>query len=153
MSVLLNNIAPAANEKSARKRVGRGIGSGKGKTCGRGEKGQKARSGVAIKGFEGGQTPIHRRLPKRGFNNPCAANITSFTIRDLNKYIESGAFEGVDIIDRNVLAEKSLISKKYQQVKLIGGEKVSAKVKVQFTKISASALKAIQAAKGEFIQE
>src|ERR1700690_1823511 len=89
----LSDIADNAGSRKKRMRVGRGIGSGKGKQAGRGGKGQTARSGVAIKGFEGGQMPIHRRLPKRGFNNHTRVDFNVITLRDLQVLVDNGTFK------------------------------------------------------------
>ena len=96
--IKLNDLKNESSPKKNRKRVGRGIGSGKGKTCGRGHKGQKSRTGVSINGFEGGQIPIYRRVPKRGFNNLTRVEFQTINIGDLQKFVDSKkiviAFEG-----------------------------------------------------------
>ena len=117
MSIALNNIAKI--KTNSRKRVGRGIGSGTGKTSGHGVKGQKARSGVAIKGFEGGQTPIYMRLPKKGFNSnkPEAYEVVNF--KDVSTLIESKKIDGSNAITKEKLFAAGLISNKNSKVKLI----------------------------------
>src|SRR3984885_1056087 len=107
LNQLQNN--PGAHKR--RMRVGRGIGCGKGKTCGRGGKGQTARSGVAIKGFEGGQMPIHRRLPKRGFNNHTRVEFDVITLRDLQVLVDNGTFKAGETVSTAALKEKGVIPK------------------------------------------
>ncbi len=117
MSNPLNNIAKIKTNKC--KRVGRGIGSGTGKTCGRGVKGQKARSGVAIKGFEGGQTPLYMRLPKKGFKSQRCARYEAINLRDVLSLIESKKIDSATVITKEKLFNAGLISSKDAQVKLI----------------------------------
>ncbi len=124
------------------KRVGRGIGSGKGKTSGRGVKGQKARTGHhSVKGFEGGQTPIYMRLPKKGFNNYCAKEVVSVSIKNIVALIESGKIDAKKDVDKKVLKEVGLIKDEKSQVKLImTGKKIDLpKVKIIVDKYSAKA--------------
>src|ERR1700724_288508 len=99
----LNELAPSPGSTKNRMRVGRGPGSGKGKTAGRGVKGQKARSGVAIKGFEGGQMPIHMRLPKRGFNNPLRLNFAHINLDRVQIAIDAGKLDAKELIDASAL--------------------------------------------------
>ena len=101
-------------------RVGRGIGSGKGKTSGRGVKGQKSRSGVAIKSFEGGQMPLYRRLPKRGFKKINKKNIATINLTDLELFLKNKKIKSGDEININYLIEKRLIRKKYDKLKILG---------------------------------
>src|SRR3712207_1599055 len=108
----LNEIADRPGAIKTRKRVGRGIGSGKGKTAGRGVKGQKARSGVAVKGFEGGQMPLHRRLPKRGFNNPGAKDYEIVNLDRLQAAIDAGKLDASKPADVAALAAAGLVSGK-----------------------------------------
>ncbi len=117
MSTSLNNISKLKTNKC--KRVGRGIGSGTGKTCGRGVKGQKARSGVAIKGFEGGQTPIYMRLPKRGFKSQNSARYEVVNLRDVISLVESKKIDSSAVITKDKLFNAGLISDKDTKVKLI----------------------------------
>lgn len=117
MSTSLNNISKLKTNKC--KRVGRGIGSGTGKTCGRGVKGQKARSGVAIKGFEGGQTPIYMRLPKRGFKSQNSARYEVVNLRDVISLVESKKIDSSAVITKDKLFNAGLISDKNTKVKLI----------------------------------
>lgn len=135
MSFTLNTLAPNKGAKHRRMRVGRGIGSGKGKTCGRGGKGQTARSGVAIKGFEGGQTPIHRRLPKRGFNNPNAPRVQTINIWEIENAIASGQLSATSEINAESLKAVGILRGQYDSFKLLAhGE-----VKTKFTVVVDSA--------------
>src|SRR5678815_3602869 len=104
----LNDIRDNPGARKSRIRVGRGIGSGKGKTGGRGQKGQKSRSGVAIKGFEGGQMPLHMRLPKRGFNNPFAKDYAEVNLGAIQKMIDAGKLEGKGLLDHDALKAAGL---------------------------------------------
>ena len=105
----LNELSDLVGAKKNRKRVGRGIGSGTGKTSGRGVKGQKSRSGVAIKGFEGGQMPLHRRLPKRGFNNLFSKKYNVFNLDRIQYFIDNGKIDAKQIINIDTLLEAKLI--------------------------------------------
>ncbi|WP_253308002.1 MULTISPECIES: 50S ribosomal protein L15 [unclassified Rickettsia] len=115
----LNELYNNFGSKKNRKRVGRGIGSGKGKTCGRGVKGQKSRSGVAIKGFEGGQTPIIKRLPKRGFNSLSPKKYNVVNIYDIEALLLAGRLNGAEIITKEKLVEVGLIKNSNLLVKLL----------------------------------
>ncbi|MEO1613981.1 MAG: 50S ribosomal protein L15, partial [Pseudomonadota bacterium] len=105
----LHELADNAGATKKRKRIGRGPGSGTGKTGGRGIKGQTSRSGVAIKGFEGGQMPIHRRLPKRGFNNINAKKYAVINLKTVQDALDRGALDGKGVIDENVLVETGVV--------------------------------------------
>ena len=129
-------------------RVGRGIGSGKGKTSGRGVKGQKARSGVAIKSFEGGQMPLFRRLPKRGFKKVNKKNIAILNLSDLALFIKNKKIKLQDEINIKNLLEKKLIRKKYDKLKILGKGEVKEKLKVTTDFISKSARSKIEKAGG-----
>jgi large subunit ribosomal protein L15 len=121
-------------------RVGRGIGSGKGKTCGRGVKGQKSRSGVAIKSFEGGQMPLYRRLPKRGFN---PINRTKVAIINLNKiqfFIDNKNIKSNDLINSELLKKLKLINKNSQKLKILGSGEIKDKVNIEADLVSKSAV-------------
>ena len=120
-------------------RVGRGIGSGKGKTSGRGVKGQKSRSGVAIKSFEGGQMPLYRRLPKRGFKPITRKNIAIINISDIESYIKNKKIKAQDEINIKILTEKKLINKKYNKLKILGNGEIKDKLKIKTDFISKSA--------------
>ena len=139
MSIVLNKLAKLKRNNG--KRLGRGIGSGKGKTSGRGVKGQKARTGASIKGFEGGQTPIYMRLPKRGFVNFCKKEYETVNLRDILNLINKKIIDSSAVITKEKLEEVGLISKKESVVKLImSKEKVSAaEFKVAVDKYSKNA--------------
>ena len=120
-------------------RVGRGIGSGKGKTSGRGVKGQKSRSGVAIKSFEGGQMPLYRRLPKRGFKPIIRKKIAIINISDIESFIKNKKIKVQDEINVKILTEKKLINKKYNKLKILGNGEIKDKLKIKTDFISKSA--------------
>jgi large subunit ribosomal protein L15 len=139
----LHELAPADGSNKNKKRVGRGNGSGSGKTAGRGNKGQNSRSGGGVRpGFEGGQMPIHRRLPKRGFTNIFKKNVAIINIRDLGK-IESGS-----VVDETLLIQKGLIKGKRDTIKLLGKGDISFPLVVKLNGISTGARKKIEAAGG-----
>ena len=143
----LSNLSPQPGSRKNRKRVGRGEGSGHGKTAGKGHKGAKARSGSSLKiGFEGGQMPLQRRLPKRGFTNIFKEAFAIVNIKDLERFAEGAT------VDRQTLLDAGLIKKKYAQVKLLANGELSKKLTVAVTKVSASARQKIEAAGGT-IQE
>jgi large subunit ribosomal protein L15 len=133
---------------TSKMRVGRGIGSGKGKTSGRGVKGQKSRSGVAIKSFEGGQMPLFRRLPKRGFKTIHKKNIAILNLSDLALFIKNKKIKLQDEINIKNLLEKKLIRKKYDKLKILGKGEVKEKLKVTTDFISKSARSKIEKAGG-----
>ncbi len=139
MSIVLNKLAKLKRNNS--KRLGRGIGSGKGKTSGRGVKGQKARTGASIKGFEGGQTPIYMRLPKKGFVNFCKKEYETVNLRDILNLINKKIIDSSSIVTKEKLEEVGLINKKESVVKLImSKEKISsAEFKVAVDKYSKNA--------------
>lgn len=140
LNQLQNN--PGAHKR--RMRIGRGIGSGKGKTGGRGGKGQTARSGVAIKGFEGGQMPIHRRLPKRGFNNHTRVEFDVITLRDLQVLVDNGTFKTGDMVTTAALKEKGVIPKTSEGVKLLVKGELKAKLSLDIERASANAKAAVE---------
>ena len=129
-------------------RVGRGIGSGKGKTSGRGVKGQKSRSGVAIKSFEGGQMPLYRRLPKRGFKKIVKRNIAILNLSDISSLLKNKKIKIQDEINIKSLSEKNLINKKYDKLKVLGKGEISEKLNVTTHYISKSAREKIEKAGG-----
>ena len=133
-------------DKIAKKklRVGRGIGSGKGKTCGRGVKGQKSRSGVAIKSFEGGQMPLYRRLPKRGFNAISKVVVAKINLEKLQSYIDKKTINNSDIINSDLLKKLKLINKNSQKLKILGTGKIKDKVKIEADLISKSAIEKLE---------
>ena len=120
-------------------RVGRGIGSGKGKTSGRGVKGQKSRSGVAIKSFEGGQMPLYRRLPKRGFNSFNKSKIGKLNLGDLQQFIESKRIKSSEKIDIKYLHSSKIIKKKYEKIKILGQGEIKDKLNLEVHYLSNSA--------------
>ena len=143
----LNELADNPGATKARLRVGRGVGSGKGKTAGRGVKGQKSRSGVTIGGFEGGQMPIYMRLPKRGFNKPNRLKLAEVTIRRLQQAIDAGVLPKGDL-DAVALAAAGVIRRPLDGVRIIGGGTLSAPLNLHVRGASAGAIKVIEAAKG-----
>ncbi len=144
----LNELRDNPGATKERKRVGRGIGSGKGKTGGRGVKGQKSRSGVAIKGFEGGQQPIHRRLPKRGFNNIFAKNFNELNIGRLQKAIDEKKFKDGDTITVEALVEAGLVRRVLDGIRILGDGELKAKLVIKAAGASKSAIAAIEKAGG-----
>ena len=112
-------------------RVGRGIGSGKGKTCGRGVKGQKSRSGVAIKSFEGGQMPLYRRLPKRGFNPIEKKNIAILNLDKIQSFIDKKSVKTSEILNSNLLKKLKLINKKTSKLKILGSGSIKDKINIE----------------------
>src|SRR5204863_8347776 len=103
MTIKINELRDNPGARKGRMRVGRGIGSGKGKTAGRGQKGQKSRSGVAVKGFEGGQMPLHMRLPKRGFNNPFGKDYAEVNLGQIQRLIDDGKLDATAVVDQAAL--------------------------------------------------
>ncbi|HEY6441473.1 MAG TPA: 50S ribosomal protein L15 [Acetobacteraceae bacterium] len=137
---------PGARPKS--KRLGRGIGSGKGKTSGKGVKGQKARAGVSLNGFEGGQMPIFRRLPKRGFWNPFRKEYAPVNIGVLDAAIVSGRLDGSQPIDEDALRTAGLVRGKLHGVRLLAKGEISRAVNITVSGASAAAIEAVQKAGG-----
>jgi len=144
----LNELSDRPGATKAKKRLGRGPGSGLGKTSGRGVKGQKARSGVAIKGFEGGQMPLHRRLPKRGFNNIFAKRYNELNLGRIQQAIDAGQLDGKKPITIEALKQAGLIKSARDGVRLLGHGELKAKLAFEITGASASAIKAVEAAGG-----
>lgn len=144
----LNEIRDNKGARKARMRIGRGIGSGKGKTGGRGGKGQTARSGVAINGFEGGQMPLHRRLPKRGFNNHTRVEFDVLTLRDLQVLVDNGTFKAGDTITTAALKEKGVIPLTSEGVKILFKGELKAKLNLDVERASKNASDAIGKAGG-----
>ena len=139
----LNNLKPKKGAKKARKRVGRGPGSGQGKTAGRGEKGQKSRSGYSRQiGFEGGQMPLHRRLPKRGFTNIFKKDYAVVNLSDLERF-DNGA-----TVDESTLRDAGLVKGRNDGIKVLGNGNLSKKLTVHAAKFSETARKQIEAAGG-----
>ncbi|MSP10936.1 MAG: 50S ribosomal protein L15 [Pelagibacteraceae bacterium] len=128
----------------SRMRVGRGIGSGKGKTCGRGVKGQKARSGVAIKSFEGGQMPLYRRLPKRGFNPISKQRIAILNLEKIQSYIDQKSINTNEILNSDLLKKLKLINKNSVKLKILGTGEIKNKINIEANLASKSALEKIE---------
>ncbi len=140
----LNQLSDNKGATKSRKRVGRGPGSGIGKTGGRGLKGQKSRSGVSIKGFEGGQMPIYMRLPKRGFNVPNPKKIASVNLGILQKFIDEKKINPKEEISENTLVECGLVRKKLDGIKILGKGIIKSKVTLKISQASKSAISAIE---------
>ena len=143
----LNNLRDNNGARQGRVRVGRGIGSGLGKTAGRGQKGQKSREGVSIKGFEGGQMPLHMRLPKRGFNNVFAKDYAEVNLGAIQKAIDSGKLTGTDI-DHAALKAAGLARGGKDGVRLLGKGELKAKLSFTVAGASKSAIEAVEKAGG-----
>ena len=125
-------------------RVGRGIGSGKGKTSGRGMKGQKSRSGVAIKSFEGGQMPLYRRLPKRGFNSIRKINVAKINLDKIQSFIDQKKINPNDKINSELLKKLKIINKNSQKLKILGNGEIKVKIDIEADLISKSAMKKLE---------
>ncbi len=137
MTTLLNNREKINKSKI---RVGRGIGSGKGKTCGRGVKGQKSRSGVAIKSFEGGQMPLYRRLPKRGFNPISNDQIAILNLEKIQKFIDKKTINTKDILNSDLLKKLKIINKNSFKLKILGTGEIKDKINIEANLASKSAV-------------
>ena len=135
----LNEIKDNVGSTRSRKRVGRGIGSGSGKTSGKGHKGQKSRSGVSIKGFEGGQMPIHRRLPKRGFKNINRINYTELNLDNIQKLIDGKKIDPKKTISYKILLDLGLVKSKKAKIKLLGKGDIKVKIDIEASAFSKSA--------------
>ena len=144
----LNELSDRPGATKAKKRPGRGVGSGLGKTAGRGIKGQKARTGVAIKGFEGGQMPLHRRLPKRGFNNIFAKKFNELNLGRIQAVVDSGRLDGKKPITAEALKDAGLIRRTKDGVRLLGHGELTAKLAFEVAGASQSAIKAVEAKGG-----
>jgi large subunit ribosomal protein L15 len=145
----LHELAGRPGARKARKRIGRGIGSGKGKTGGRGGKGQTARSGVRIKGFEGGQMPLHRRLPKRGFKNTMfAIKLNEVNLGRVQEAIDGGALDAAGKIDAAALVKAGILRREKHGVRLLGSGEIRAKVAFSVYGASKSAVAAVEKAGG-----
>ncbi|RPG96485.1 MAG: 50S ribosomal protein L15 [Candidatus Pelagibacter sp. TMED239] len=138
---ILNNIKKI---KKPKMRVGRGIGSGKGKTSGRGVKGQKSRSGVAIKSFEGGQMPLYRRLPKRGFNPVSRENIAILNLEKIQSYIDKKNIKTSEVINSQLLKKLKLINKNSKKLKILGSGEVKEKINIEADLASKSAISKLE---------
>lgn len=144
----LNEIADNSGSRKKRMRVGRGIGSGKGKQAGRGGKGQTARSGVRIKGFEGGQMPLHRRLPKRGFNNIFALDFVEINLDRIQQAIDAKKLDAGSVINAEALVKSGALRRAKDGVRLLGRGEITAKVNIEVHGASKSAIAAVEKAGG-----
>ncbi|MBI1775004.1 MAG: 50S ribosomal protein L15 [Proteobacteria bacterium] len=144
----LNEIRDNQGARKPRLRVGRGIGSTKGKTAGRGVKGQKARTGVALYGFEGGQMPLHRRLPKRGFKNPSGRDFAEVNLGRLQAAIDAGALDSKQPIDAAALVASGVLRRARDGVRLLATGELKAKVSLKLAGASKAAVAAVEAAGG-----
>ena len=144
----LNELQNNPGATKNRIRVGRGIGSGKGKTGGRGVKGQKSRSGVSVNGFEGGQMPIYRRLPKRGFNNPFAKQFAVVNLDTIQKAVDAGKLDASSI-DVDTLLNTRVITKKMDGVRLLARGAITSAVTISVNSASKAAIEAIEKAGGK----
>ena len=145
----LNELSDNTGARKNRMRVGRGIGSGKGKTAGRGVKGQKSRSGVAIKGFEGGQMPIHMRLPKRGFNKPNRLKFAEINIGRLQQAVDAGKLDAKATVTAEVLVEAGVIRRVLDGVRVLGKGEIKAGLTLEVAGATAGAIAAIEKAGGK----
>jgi large subunit ribosomal protein L15 len=144
----LSDIADNAGSRKKRMRVGRGIGSGKGKTSGRGGKGQTARSGVRIKGFEGGQMPMHRRLPKRGFNNVFRVEYAEINLDRLQDAINAKTLDAGSVINAETLVKAGVLRRSKAGVRLLGRGELKTKINIEVHGASKSAIAAVEKAGG-----
>ena len=148
MMITLNTTSKVISKKM---RVGRGIGSGKGKTSGRGVKGQKSRSGVAIKSFEGGQMPLYRRLPKRGFNPIRKIRIAKINLEKIQTFIDKKVISSSDIINAKLLKELKIINRNSQQLKILGTGEIKIKINIEADLISKSAKEKLEKIGGSIL--
>ena len=149
----LNELAPKDGSTKGRMRVGRGPGSGKGKTAGRGVKGQKARSGVSVYGFEGGQMPLHMRMPKRGFNSRNRKDFAEVNLWRIEQAIEAGKLDAKQAIDAAALVAAGVIRRVKDGVRLLGTGEIKGKLNLVVWSASAGAVKAVEAAGGSVTQQ
>ena len=147
----LNEIRDNDGARKKRVRVGRGAASGKGKTAGRGMKGQKSRTGVALNGFEGGQMPLYRRLPKRGFNNPFRKQFAVVNLGRLQQAIDAKKLDSKGTIDGSALQASGLVSKLGDGVRLLAKGELSAKITIEVAGASGAAVAAVEKAGGKVI--
>ena len=141
MTTLLNNRQKINKSKM---RVGRGIGSGKGKTSGRGVKGQKSRSGVAIKSFEGGQMPLYRRLPKRGFNSISTSHIAILNLEKIQTYIDKKTIKTSEVLNTDILKKLKIINKNSTKLKILGSGNIKDKINIEANLASKSAIEKLE---------
>lgn len=147
----LNELHDNPGVRKSRTRVGRGMSSGHGKTSGRGHKGQKSRSGIAIKGFEGGQMPIHRRVPKRGFNNPTAKHYAAVNIGRLQRAIDAGKIDVKQLINAEALVGAGVVSRPRDGVRLLAKGALNTQMNIEVTGASKAAIAAVEAAGGKVV--
>ena len=147
----LNEIRDNKGSTKPRKRIGRGIGSGTGKTSGKGHKGQKSRSGVSIKGFEGGQMPIHRRLPKRGFTNINRVNYIELNLEKIQNLIDSKKIDPNKAINHEVLQNLGLIRSKKGKIKLLGKGSIKSKIDIEVSASSKTAKDSVEKIGGSVV--
>lgn len=147
----LNEIRDNDGARTSRMRICRGTGSGKGKTGGRGGKGQTARTGVAINGFEGGQMPLYRRLPKRGFNNIFASKFAEISLGRLQAAIEKGLLDASKEIDADVLVKAGVLKHSYDGIRLLANGELKAKLTIKVAGATAAAKAAVEKAGGQVV--
>ena len=140
----LNELRDRTGARKARKRVGRGLGSGKGGTSGRGHKGQKSRSGVSLLGFEGGQMPLYRRLPKRGFNNPFSKDFAELTLGNLERAAVKGTIDAKKPVTEDVLRASGLVRKSRHGVRLLATGELKTKLTIEVTGATKGAIAAVE---------
>ena len=145
----LNDLKPNVGSSKNGKRVGRGIGSGKGKTCGVGQKGQKARSGVAINGYEGGQMPLYQRLPKRGFTNIFRKQYATVTLARLQEALDSKKLDAKNTIDQETLVAAKIVKKTKHGVRILGTGEITTKITLNVAGATAGAITAVEKAGGK----
>lgn len=145
----LSDLQPKEGSRQNTKRVGRGIGSGKGKTCGVGQKGQKSRSGVAIKGFEGGQMPLYQRLPKRGFNNIFGKDFATISLARLQQALDKKMIDAKGTIDEEALVAAKVVTRKKDGIRLLATGELKSKVELKLSGATAGAIKAVEKAGGK----
>ena len=146
---MLNTLINFKKKKISKKRLGRGTGSGTGKTSGRGHKGQKSRSGVSLKGFEGGQMPLYRRLPKRGFTNIHKTNFNFINLVQIQNFIDKKKIDVKEEITEELLLKKKIIKKKLDGLKILGKGDIKSKIIIQAQKVSKNAIKKIEKVGGK----
>ena len=144
----LNELRDNPGAAKKQKRIARGPGSGKGKTAGRGIKGQKSRSGVAIKGYEGGQMPLYQRLPKRGFNKPNRKSFAVVNLGLIQKFVEAGKLNAAETITEDALVASGLVRRKLDGIRILAKGEVSAKLSIEVTGASQAAVAAVEKAGG-----
>ncbi len=147
----LNQLSDRPGARKAGRRVGRGTGSGKGKTCGRGHKGQKSRSGVALGGFEGGQMPLYRRLPKRGFTNIFRTRYEIVNLDRLQSALDAGRLDAARPVDREALVAAGVVRQSRNGVRLLARGELKAKLAIAVDRASKAAVAAVEKAGGEVV--